>query len=141
MRIPRDLLICMPAHADNVINPGAQVRTFINTKSMFEQHKTRMCLSILQVLNSVTNPSLHFFIYSVNISMLSVYGQSQGHGPGMSTKMRRSQGTSCQGKAIQCEKHGVWSQKHQGLYPGWLLLSCVTLGKSLNLSGSLVPHL
>ena len=95
MRIPRDLLICMPAHADNVVNPGAPVRTFIDTKSMFEKHKTRMCLSILQVLNSVTNPSLHLFIYSVNISMLSVYGQSQEHDPGISAKIRRSQGTSC----------------------------------------------
>lgn len=50
LRIPRDLLMCMPAHAENVVNPGASARTFNGTKSMFEKHRTGMCFRVLKNL-------------------------------------------------------------------------------------------
>lgn len=94
LRIPRDLLMCMPAHAENVVNPGASARTFNGTKSMFEKHRTGMCFRVLKNLK---------FCYSfipLFIHLLSQYFQIicvqtiKMAWPWKSTKMKRSQGIS-----------------------------------------------
>lgn len=95
LRGPKGSPPCMPAHLDNVVNPGAQARNINDTEKMFEKHKSRMCLRVDEDLNFVNNPSFYLFLYSINIFRLPVCEHSKGHGPGMATKMRRYQKPSC----------------------------------------------